>query len=136
MSTKTTTTTVEALAEDRQHVQWIGYNYGGGSGLTTGPVDWQQQQSVDCPCYQVFNSNSILSLSICCLVLILFPSYSFFLFAARNTLSTAIVRKILLYQVYTNLAYVHPTYRRVKYLAHKNGNDILIWIWNNSNQVI
>ena len=51
--------------------------------------------------------------------------------------------KIFLYQVYTNLAYVPPTYRRVKklqvlminkdvrkYLARKNGNEILIWSWN------
>ena len=52
--------------------------------------------------------------------------------------------KIFLYQVYTNLAYVPPTYRRVKKLQvliiNKNlctpldivnGNEILIWIWNN-----
>ena len=52
--------------------------------------------------------------------------------------------KIFLYQVYTNLAYVPPTYRRVKklqvlminkdvrkYLARKNGNEILIWSRNN-----
>ena len=52
--------------------------------------------------------------------------------------------KILLYQVYTNLAYVPPTYRRVKKLqvlmcnenlcislASRNGNEILIWSWNN-----
>ena len=55
------------------------------------------------------------------------------------------MRKIFVYQVYTNLAYVPPTYRRVKKLqalvinkdvrkslAHKNGNEILIWIWNDS----
>ena len=52
--------------------------------------------------------------------------------------------KIFLYQVYTNLAYVTPTYSRVKKLrvltinknlrkslASRNGNEILIWIWNN-----
>ena len=49
------------------------------------------------------------------------------------------MRKIFLYQVYTNLSYVPPTYRIVKKLgviminkdvqkslARKNGNDILI----------
>ena len=54
------------------------------------------------------------------------------------------MRNIFLYQVYTNLAYVPPTYRIVKKLqvlminrnlrkslAHKNGNEILIWSWNN-----
>ena len=42
MSTKTTTTTTDALAEDRRLVQGIEYNYGGGSGSTIGLVDWQQ----------------------------------------------------------------------------------------------
>ena len=37
-------------------------------------------------------------------------------FAAWNNTSTAIMRKIFLYQVYTNLAYLPPTYRRVKKL--------------------
>ena len=41
MSTKTTTTTTDALAGDRQRVQGIEDNYGGGSGSTTGPVDWK-----------------------------------------------------------------------------------------------
>ena len=39
MSTKTTTTTTGALAEDRRHVQGIGDDNGDGSGLTTVPVD-------------------------------------------------------------------------------------------------
>ena len=47
-------------------------NDGGGSGLTTGPVDWQQQRSVDSPCYLVVTSNTVLYLSIRCLVLIVF----------------------------------------------------------------
>ena len=51
---------------------------------------------------------------------------------------------MFLYQVYTNLAYAPPTYRRVKklqvlminkdvrkYLACKNGDEILICSWNN-----
>ena len=55
------------------------------------------------------------------------------------------MRKIFLYKVYTNLAYVSPTYRRVKKirviminegvrkpLACKKVNEILIWSWNNS----
>ena len=54
------------------------------------------------------------------------------------------MQKIFLYQVYTALEYVPPMYRRVKKLpvlminkdvrkslVHKNGNNILIWIWNN-----
>ena len=53
------------------------------------------------------------------------------------------VKKIW-YQLYTNLAYVSPTYRRVKKLrvlminkdvrkslARKNGNEIIIRSWNN-----
>ena len=64
-------------------------------------------------------------------------------FASRDTISTAIIRKIFLYQLYTNLAYAPLTYRRVKKLrvimiykdvrkplAHKKGNEILIRIWN------
>ena len=52
--------------------------------------------------------------------------------------------KIFLYQVYTNLDYIPPTYRRVKKLrvlvinknlckslASRNRNDILVWSWNN-----
>ena len=54
------------------------------------------------------------------------------------------MQKIFFYQVYTNLAYVPPTYRRVKKirvlmgnknlcmsLVSRNGNEIIIWIWNN-----
>ena len=78
MRTKTTTTTTEASAEDRRRVQGIGDNGGGGSGSTAGLVDWQRQWSVDYPCYWVANSNTILYMSICCLVLILFSSDSFF----------------------------------------------------------
>ena len=53
------------------------------------------------------------------------------------------MQKMFLYQVYTNLAYVHPMYRRVKKvqalvinkdlrksLAGKKGNEILVWSWN------
>ena len=114
MITKTKITTTGVLAEDRQHVQGIKDDDGGGRGLTTGPVDWQQQRSVDFPCFQVANSNNVSSLSSFCLVLILFSSDPFFSFAALNTISTAIMRKIFLCQVYTNLAYVPPMYRRVK----------------------
>ena len=51
----------------------------------------------------------------------------------------------ILYQIYTNLAYEPPMYRRVKILhflminkdvrkslACKKGNDNPIWSWNNS----
>ena len=60
--TKTTTPTkitTNALAGDIIHIQGIGDYNVGGSGLTTGPVDWQQQQSVDFPCYWVANSNTV-----------------------------------------------------------------------------
>ena len=98
MGTKTTTTTTEASAEDRQLVQGIGDGEGGDggvSGSTTGPMDWQRQKSGDFPCYRVANSITVSYLSICCLVLIFFSSYSFF-FAARNAISTEIMRKIFL----------------------------------------
>ena len=103
-------------AEDRQSVQGIRDDNGGGKGSITGPVDWQRQQSVDFPCYFVANSNTVSSMSLCCLVLILFSSYYLFLFTAINTISTEIMRKIFLYQMYTNLAYVPRTNRRVKKL--------------------
>ena len=78
MSTKTTTMTTEASAEDRQRVQGIEDDDGCGRRLTTGLVDWQPQHSVDFSCFQVDNSNNVSSLSSLCLVLILFPSYYFF----------------------------------------------------------
>ena len=71
-----------------------------------------------------------------------------FSFTARKNISTSIMWKIFLYQVYTNLTYAPPTYRRVKkirvliinkdahkYLARKNGNEILIWTWNKPKQL-
>ena len=139
MSLKTKTTITDASTDGRQRVQGMGDDNRGGSGSTTGPVDWQWQRSVDCPCYRVANSSTVLSLSIHCLVLILFSSDSFSSFASRNTISAAIVQKIFLYQVYNKFAYVPPTYRRVKKLrvlminkdvckslARKKGNEILI----------
>ena len=73
------------------------------------------------------------------LFFLLFLSYDFFLFSARKTISTAIMWK-----VYTNLTYVPPMYIRVKKLrvliinknlckslGSRNGNDIIIWSWNN-----
>ena len=139
ISTKTSTKTMEASADDRRSVQEVIDNDGGGSGSMTGLMDCQRQRSVSFPCYRVTNSNTVSSLSCRYLVLLLFSSDSFFLFTARNTISTAIMWKIFLYQVYTNLAYVSPTYRRVKKLqvlminknlhkslASRNGNEILI----------
>ena len=82
MSTKTTTTTMDVSEEDRQRVQGIKDNNIGSSGLTTGPLDWQQQHSVGFPSFQVDNINTVLSLSTCCLVLILFSSDSFSRFSA------------------------------------------------------
>ena len=78
MNTNTTTTPTEASVEDIWRVQGIGEEDGVGSGSTMGPVDWKQQQSVDFPSYRVANSNTVLSLSCRCLVLILFSLYSFF----------------------------------------------------------
>ena len=78
MSTNNTTTTTDALAEDRRRVQGIEDDNGGGSGSTTGLVDWQRQRSVDFPRFQVASSNTVSFMSICCLVLILFSSDSFF----------------------------------------------------------
>ena len=72
MNTKTTTTIMETSAEYRRRVQGIGDNNEGGSGLTTGPVDWKIQRSIEFPFYSVANSNTVLSLSRRCLVLILF----------------------------------------------------------------
>ena len=82
MSTKTTTNSTDALEEDIPCVQGIEDNNGGGSGLTMGPVDWQQQRSVDFTCLQVDKSNTVESMSSCCLVLISFFSDSFFSFDA------------------------------------------------------
>ena len=77
ISTKNSTTTAEALAEDIRRVKGIRHDDGGGSGLTTGPMDWQRPRSVDFPCYRVTNSNTVSYLSCCCLVLIFFSSDSF-----------------------------------------------------------
>ena len=78
MITKTTKMKTEALVEDIRCAQGIGYDDGGGSTSMTGPVDWQRQQSVDSPFYSFSNSNTVSSLSRCCLVLISFSSDSFF----------------------------------------------------------
>ena len=47
MSTKTTTKTTDMSADYRRRVQGIEDDDRGVSGLTTGPVDCKQQQSVD-----------------------------------------------------------------------------------------
>ena len=99
---------------------------------------------VNFPCYSVATSYTGLSLSRRCLVLIFFHRITFFWFAERKTISTAIMRKVFLYQVYTNLVYVPPTYRRVKKLrvlminknlhkslASRNVNEIFVWSCNN-----
>ena len=90
-----------------------------------------------------------LTLSSLCLVTIsfwyCFRHIPFFGFDAWNTISTAIMQKVFLYQIYTNLAYVPPTYIRVKKLrvliinkdVHKslgrnNGNENPICSRNDS----
>ena len=73
-----------------------------------------------------------------------FHQIPFFLFGPRKNISTAIMWKIFFHQVYTKLAYVPPRYRRLKKLRvltinknlrksldSRNGNEILIWSWNN-----
>ena len=140
MITKTTTTIKEALAEDRQRVQGIRYNDGGSSGSKTGLVNWQRQRSVYFPWYCVANKNTVSSMSCRCLVLIFFSSYFFFPSSLQEILS--VMQSCGKYVF--NLAYVPPTYRRVKKLqglminkdvhkslAPKKGNEIIIWNWNN-----
>ena len=72
MRTKTTTTTTDASAEDRRRVQGIEDNNGGGSGFTTGPVDWQRQRSVDFLAFRLIT----VTLSRLCLVAVLFWYFS------------------------------------------------------------
>ena len=67
---KTTTTTTDMSVEDRGLVQGTKDNNGGGSGLLMGLVDWERQRSVDFPCFQVANSNTVSYMSSRCLVLI------------------------------------------------------------------
>ena len=64
-------------------VQGIRDGDGGGSGSTTGPMDFQRQLSVDFLCYCVTNSNTVVSLYRRCLVLVLFSSDSFFFFHCK-----------------------------------------------------
>ena len=124
-----------------------------GSNTTTkAAADWQRSWRMD-------NNNGVLifiycgllteTLSRLCLVSVLlwyfFHQIPYFSFTTWNTISTAIMRKIFLYQMYTNIAYLPPTYRRVKKirviiinknvrksLARKNGNDNPIRSWNES----
>ena len=78
MSTKTTTMTMDASAEDRRRVQGIKYDDEGGSRSTTVLADGQQQRSVDFHFLRVANSNTVSSLSSLCLALIFFSSDSLF----------------------------------------------------------
>ena len=74
ISTRTTT----ALTEDRRRAKEISDNYGSGRGSTEVLMYWQWQRSVYFLCYQITNSNNVLSLSCCSLVFILFSLYTFF----------------------------------------------------------
>ena len=87
MRPKKTKTKMEAPAEDRRRVQGIGNNNWGIRGSEKGPMYWQRQQSVNFPCYRVANSNTVSSLSRCCLVLILFSSDSFIFSLLQERLS-------------------------------------------------
>ena len=145
MSTKTTTTTKNALAEDRQRVQGIKDENGDGSESTTGWWIGNNNRVL------IFLTFMLLTVTLSRLYIVAVSFWYFFirslcyLFAAWNNISTAIIRKIFLYRMYTNLAYVPPTYRikktlRVilinkyvrKYLARKKGNENPIWSWNDS----
>ena len=77
MSTNTTTTITDATLEGRRRVQGIEDNDGGGSRSTTGLADWKRQWTVDFPCFQVSNSNTVSHLSSRCLVLIFFIRFLF-----------------------------------------------------------
>ena len=142
MSTNTTTTTTESSAKGRRCVQGNGDNKGGVSGSTTAPVDWQQQRSVDFPFYCV--SNSIPSSL--CLVAVLF-GYCFrqipFFCSLQEMLSVLqSCRKYFLPSVHEPCVctpYVQESKKlRVlminkqvrKSLVYKNGNEMIIWIWN------
>ena len=99
----------------------------------------------------IFLAFRLLTVKIYCLCLVAvsfwccFRQIPFFWSAAWNTISTAIIRKIFLYQMYTNLACVPPRYRRVKKLQVivinkdvrkslecKKGNENSIWSWYDS----
>ena len=146
---KTTTTTTGASEEDRGRVQGIGDNNRGGSVLTTGPVDWQQQQSVDFPCYCVANSNTVSSMSCLCLVAVSFwycfhhiPFFrsmqkilpklqscgKYFCIKCALTLCMYPLRKGELKKL--PVLIINKDVR--KYSARKKGNYILIWSWNDS----
>ena len=56
---KNSTMKMKASDEDRQRIQGIVDNNGGGISLITGPMDWQQQQSVDFPWYRVADSDTV-----------------------------------------------------------------------------
>ena len=107
-------TTMEALAEEDEHKDSNNDNRGVGRGYTTRPRDRRQLRSVDFPCYCVDNSNTVLSLYRRCLVLILFSSDSFFFVHCKKYYQYCNHAENNFYQVYTNLAYVPSTYRRVK----------------------
>ena len=113
-SKKTTTTTTEASVEDRRRVQGIGDNSGGDSKSMTVPVDRKRQRSV----YFLSIVLLTVTMSLLCLVAVsfwyCFSHITFLPVHCEKTIKTAIVQKIYLYQVYTNLAYASPTYRRVK----------------------
>ena len=87
MSTKTATKTTDVSVDDRRRVQMIEDDDGGCSRSTTSLVDWQRQQSVDFPCFQVANSNTVSSLSSRCLVLLLFSLDHFFVCLLHEILS-------------------------------------------------
>ena len=116
MRTKTTITTTDESTEDKRRVQGIKDNGGGGSRLTTSLVNWKRQHSVDFTSFQVANSNTVSSQSSRCLVLILFSSDYFPPVRCMKYYQYCNHKENFLYQVYTNLEYVPPTYRRIKKL--------------------
>ena len=85
--TNNTAKITEASTENRTHVQGTGDNNRGGSGLTTGLMDWKWQGSVNFHCYRVSKGNIVSPLYRCCLVLILFSSESFIFCSLKEILS-------------------------------------------------
>ena len=144
MSTKTKATTIDVSVKDRWRVQGIKDDDGGGSGLTMGLVDWQQQRSVDFPCFRVANSNTVSSLSSRCLVLVFFHQIPFFrslheilsvlqscgkCFCTKCTL-TLRMHPLCRGEFKKRVLMINKDIR--KSLAHKNGNNNPIWRWKNS----
>ena len=99
-------------------------------------------------CYRVANRNTVSSISRCCLVLILLSSYLCFYFLLKDWLSVLQSCRKYFCCKYTLTLCIHPYLKKSKKLRvlmrnkHLcmllfivNGNNILIWSWNNQYQI-